>query len=485
MATQTFRDWATAQKGYKVGNVGSTPTVNNVKLNPLAAGLKNINGSWTGTQDQYKSMVSGINPLTKLRDYFNEADIGYRGSTPSINGQMIEPEKAGLQNIDGNWYGTTAQLAQIQKELEPLTKVEQPSQSIADNPYQTQYGNELKELTKQLLTGDKFSYDPNKDTSLQAAQNETMEAVKRAAAKSNMLYSDDTARRMTEEAGKLAPQYEQLARDRFESDRNNRYNQLSAIQALEEQNRQQYQQGFENTLAESSLTGKYYGGDTLAGRDVALSEKAQEWTQKFNNKQFNYQEERDKIADNQFDKQFALQLDQFAWDKNANNPAVRNQILNNRLLEVELDYLPQTKQLEVAQIVQDLQSGKITQEMAKKQLDSYDLEIEQIKANIEGTKANTAGTKAATERTKIENETLNNASSGTSLEPYKDAEYKRYNDRIKEQGLVTGKTPTSSEKNAIANYLVGLANGGIRLDLIMDLAAAYNISNSQIEKALG
>lgn len=463
---QTLRDWLGTQQGYKVGNIGATPTVNNIKLNPTAAGLKNINGSWTGTTQQYQNAVQGISPLTKLRDYFNESEIGFRGSTPSIDGTMINPEQYGLQNIGGNWYGQTAQLAQIQDSLKKPEPV-QPSQSISDNPYKSPYTEQLQNLTSQLLGG----YDPTKDTSLQSAQNQAMEAVKQSMGKTNMLYGSDTAKRMQDEAQKLVPEYEQLNQQRT-------LNQLQALQGLEQQDMSKYQQGFENVLAESGMTGKYYGGDTLAGRDVLLSEKQQDWNQKFNNKQFNYQAERDKIGDSQFDKQFQLQLDEFAWSKNVNNPTERNKILQNKVLDVELSYLPKEKQAQLGRIYQDMETNKISQEAAKKQLDMLDLEAQQAKANIEGTKANTAATKASTETQKMQNDILK--SGGGEGAAYTKDEFNRYDQGLKEQGVIG--SGGAVNKPYVINYLDNMLKNGANIDLIIDLGTKYGIKSSEIGK---
>ena len=97
---------------------------------------------------------------------------------------------------------------------------------------------------------------------------------------------------------------------------------------------------------------------------------------------FDYQKTRDTVADEQWGDQFQLQLDQFSWDKNPDNPAQRGMILQNQISDLELKALPDLQKVQLAQLKQDLSTGAINQSL--------------IKANIANIIANTANTKKNT-----------------------------------------------------------------------------------------
>jgi hypothetical protein len=72
---------------------------------------------------------------------------------------------------------------------------------------------EVSDYIGQLMakSTEEFQYNPENDSSLKLAQQEVSRAIREEMGKRGMLYSDATVSLMTQEMGKLVPQYEQLS----------------------------------------------------------------------------------------------------------------------------------------------------------------------------------------------------------------------------------------------------------------------------------
>jgi hypothetical protein len=96
------------------------------------------------------------------------------------------------------------------------------------------------------------------------------------------------------------------------------------------------QQAYNQAVIDAGLTGYYQGQPTA-------DEKYRQWQQK-------------------------LQEDQVAWERSADNPAVKAQILANKITSLRLQYLPQELDLQLRQIEQDIQAGRVNMEQARAQI---------------------------------------------------------------------------------------------------------------------
>lgn len=114
------------------------------------------------------------------------------------------------------------------------------------------------------------------------------------------------------------------------------------------------QQAFQNKLAEASLTGYYKGLPTVANLQ-------QQFNNNFATQQFEYQKTLDTL-----NRQDALTDKE--WERSANNPAYKAQLLDNEINQLKLANLPAQYKQEADQIKQQLAEGQINIDTAKEQL---------------------------------------------------------------------------------------------------------------------
>lgn len=101
------------------------------------------------------------------------------------------------------------------------------------NPYQSQYNNDIMGTLSQLKNMQSFNYDVNNDAALKQAQKQAGEVVMKDAAKRGRVFDTYTDKQLQEVSQGLVPQYYQIAQNQYNTDRNNQYNLLSAINNLD------------------------------------------------------------------------------------------------------------------------------------------------------------------------------------------------------------------------------------------------------------
>jgi len=434
LATPTFREYITGggltgDKKYELSNIGSTPTINGIAVDPKAYGMQLVNGSWTGTQDQYNNLLA---PLDKLN----------------------------------------ANQATSKQSLVPTTQ---------DTPYSSALNDQLM----RLMSYTPFNYDSTQDAALKTAQtqasNTAIEAVQKAAARRNMLYSDSTnnaaAQAAAQAAINLVPTYRQQALDQYNTNLGAEQQKLSNLQLLDETRYGRGQDTFANKVVEAGLTGNWGDLRTMDGSNIDMAKEQQSWNQMYQNKTFDYQKTRDTVSDLQFGQQYQLELDNFLWNKSANNPNVQRQILENKVLDTELDYLAPAKQAELAKLWQDVEAGKISMDTAKKNIEALQAEIENTKANTGLTKANTTATKEKTSQLKNQG-----TSSTASTLTYKEADTTFVN---KVAGSSAIKSNSKEQKKKAAAEFLRLYNSGVSPAFLYQLSIKYSFDlPDDIEKTL-
>lgn len=113
-------------------------------------------------------------------------------------------------------------------------------------------------------------------------------------------------------------------------------------------------------LSEAAITGMFQGKSTLAAKSLQLdqdkfdeSKAMNVWKQRFKDKSFDYQKERDAVSDTRWGKEYDMALDKMMWDRNEENPAFKAQIIQNNindiLLERMTDPYSQENQMRIAQ----------------------------------------------------------------------------------------------------------------------------------------
>jgi hypothetical protein len=107
-------------------------------------------------------------------------------------------------------------------------------------PYQSKYGSSLESLINQI-SGSKFTYDPETDTSLKAAQGQAIKTNLEAMNDRGILNSTVTTDRSAQVASELVPQYENMAYGRYQDNVNNLYKQAEFYNQLDQQGYAKYQ----------------------------------------------------------------------------------------------------------------------------------------------------------------------------------------------------------------------------------------------------
>ena len=189
-----------------------------------------------------KSGASAPKGYTPLRNTLSAAGatIGYDKSAdaPIVNGQMLNRNDSRLLKIGDDYYID-----------------EKYAKSFYPKEYEDPYGRQTKTLLSELANME-FSYDPESDASLKAAQEEAMLATKQSA-NSRGLLGGSTAEIMRQRAAQdLVPVYEQKAYERFQDEREAKIERLSLLDSLADNAFREYQGEADLRLSEKKLAGE-------------------------------------------------------------------------------------------------------------------------------------------------------------------------------------------------------------------------------------
>jgi hypothetical protein len=167
-------------------------------------GLTNYNGTLIGTNDQISGIID--NSMRQVRQTGNDAGI-YVGvdanGNPTYNGQTLDT--SGMVNIDGRWYASGDYLDNAVK--------------AATNKYEDPYKGTRDKLLEKLLGYDEFEYNPNNDKYLQDAMELARRAAMRSAVDRGVGGSSIAEYAAAAAANGLIPQYEDRAYQRYLGER--------------------------------------------------------------------------------------------------------------------------------------------------------------------------------------------------------------------------------------------------------------------------
>lgn len=235
------------------------------------AGFSEKDGTYLASPDTIrtsltKSGVGAPKGYTPLRNTLSAqgVSVGYDAvaDAPIVGGQLLNKNDSRLMKVgDDYWIDETYAKSFIPKQYE--------------NPYQ----KEINSLVS-LLTDMEFTYDPNQDSALAAAQAGAMLAAKQSA-NSRGLLGGSTAEIMRQRAAaELVPQYEQLAYARYAQDRAAKQETLSILSGLAENAFSEYKDTVSQSLDAKKLASDVQAAaDTKAYRAETLAQNALENTQ--------------------------------------------------------------------------------------------------------------------------------------------------------------------------------------------------------------
>lgn len=236
-----------SERGYKTAKTDSGITVFDGKGASFTldgADFSKTENGYMGSGDLIrasltKSGATAPKGYTPLRNTLAAAGntVGYDKSAdaPIVNGQMLNKNDSRLLKIGDDYYID-----------------ENYAKSFSPTEYENPYGRETKTLLSELADME-FSYAPESDASLKAAQEEAMLASKQSANARGLL-GGSTAEIMRQRAAQeLVPVYEQLAYERFQDERDAKIERLSILDSLADNAFREYEGEEELRLSEKKL----------------------------------------------------------------------------------------------------------------------------------------------------------------------------------------------------------------------------------------
>jgi hypothetical protein len=202
-----LRDYAT-QKGVSVGYNPTTGmiTLNNALIaNPAGYGLTLRNGRYYGSKESIDNLISMF-------------------LKPQVDESLIETTQQDLLKpfLDENTK-LKSELAALKEQITQnfdadKLKNEQLFNQIQNfQQYNSPYQQYIDQMAPNLLNqyNQEFKYDPMTDEALKSAQNQVSLATREEAARRGALYGDTAQSMVAQEMGKLAPQFEDKAYQRY------------------------------------------------------------------------------------------------------------------------------------------------------------------------------------------------------------------------------------------------------------------------------
>lgn len=260
-------------------------------------------------QNDYNLDVDGsFGPKTQaaVKDYQNKNGLKVDGIVGTNTWGALTKNQAGA-----NTAGSNSQAEAAPGYSDAVNRAyEMLNQNLSQKPVddQNQWQNQLDDTLNKILNREKFSYDLNgdalyqqyKDQYIQNGKMAMMDTMGQAQAMTGG-YGNSYAQSVGQQAyqGYLqqlndkVPELYQLAYDQYNQEGQDLYNQYALLNSQDEKEYGRYRDALSDWLADRDyLTGRY---------DTALG--------------YQYQIDRDKVADAQFNEQMALSKEQWAWEK--------------------------------------------------------------------------------------------------------------------------------------------------------------------------
>ena len=276
-APVTLRDTATS-KGVQVGwSQAGGVTLNGTSVQPEKFGLVNVNGTYTGTQEQINNLINSVTDANVgLRSMALEKGIKVglsQAGGVTLDGVQVKPEKFGLVNVNGTYTGTQEQINNLLDSVAPnkaITATQKSDQAffdsmnkliskyaetkfipehkdtienllktITENKYTNPYKPAIEAITAKISTGD-FKYDPATDPAFQAASKEATRQIISAMNERGLGNSTITTDRISQAIAQMIPQYEALAHQRWHEGVTDLINQGNFLSKLDDSAYQQY-----------------------------------------------------------------------------------------------------------------------------------------------------------------------------------------------------------------------------------------------------
>lgn len=293
-------------------------------------------------------------------------------------------------------------------------------QQLAAKPgaYQSQWQGKVDSIINSILNREDFSYDVNSDALYQQYKDQytslgklAMQDTMGQAAAMTGGYGSSYATTAGNQAyqsylsqlNEVVPELYGMALDKYTAEGNELYNQYSLLANQENQDYARNMDEYNTYLTERDyLTGRYdserafdygvYSDDkSYAYNDYRNAIADEQWQKQYDesirqyNEQFEYTKERDKVADSQYAEQMAFSKQQYADNKNAAEAAANLQhvatLSSTDLVTTMGEYSANKDNKGLASFLDDcVATGRLTPEQADEYYEKYMLKTPKPKA---------------------------------------------------------------------------------------------------------
>lgn len=199
----------------KVKNIGNTGLTLGEDGSYYAQSADSINSMLGAAGVTAGNGFSGVrNELTKRGNSVGWLDDG-TSKQLTVNGRSYNPADGNFINIGGTLYAKNSYIDSLDK-----------------GGYKSPYAGRIEKKLSDI-EGRRFSYDPENDAALQAAQNLAMERVQQQLNSQGILNSSLNALYTQRAAQELVPKYSDMAYQRFKDEEDADYAYLNALLGLD------------------------------------------------------------------------------------------------------------------------------------------------------------------------------------------------------------------------------------------------------------
>ncbi len=198
--------------------------------------------------------------------------------------------------------------------------------SMEKPEYTSTYDDQINSLVDSILNGEKFDYDVNEDALFQnyasiyernarmAADNAMGNAMAASGGYGNSYaaaLADQAYNSQMQGLNEIVPELQQLAYAKYQNEKNDAYNQLDMLNNMENQEYSKYRDDVSDYYTDINMQlglGDRYNADLLNKFNVADQLENEEYNRE-------YQENRDAVSDEHWDKEFEYSKEQFEYGK--------------------------------------------------------------------------------------------------------------------------------------------------------------------------
>lgn len=309
------------------------------------------------SQVSYGSSGSDVKTLQEMLNnngYSLDVDGNFGPKTQAAVKDYQKKNSLAVDGIVGsNTWGTLTKAANTSNTAPAATttaptyenKAYQPSDAVTQaeallnqqmqqkpGAYQSAYQGQLNDIVNQILNREQFSYDLNSDALYQQYADQyatrgklaSMDVMGQAAAMTGgygnsyaQSVGQQTYQGYLQQLNDVVPELYQMALNQYNQEGQNLYNQASLLGAQEEQEYGRYRDQVSDFYTQLQQAYDQYNAERDYDYSKYTDERNFGYEQYLNDLNYQYQQERDKVADDQWQKEYDFALQQYNDSKNS------------------------------------------------------------------------------------------------------------------------------------------------------------------------